>query len=224
MSKITLKSFPIGTPKTPKATDRIPWNLQQYFRFARKNQAKADALSHAAENYGGGIRRLHSLWDQAIKEEAVLITQTAGRIVASNPFARRDPTAPLGYTMWGTAYDRIEQVKTFNIDQCLMALLLEKKGETLANTVKQALQRRYRKLTKNSEKGKAKGWIPCEEGLPDDDTTVLICNPSWDGDPVTLGFHSEGEWHDSGGMSWSSDITGFAQPSHWIHLPDPPTS
>ena len=81
-------------------------------------------------------------------------------------------------------------------------------------------------ITRNRNEGLDRDrspWIDATTNLPDDDTTVLICNPEWDGDPVSLGFH-DGDcgWCDPDGMSFSNS-RGTPQPTHWMHLPDPAT-
>jgi hypothetical protein len=54
-------------------------------------------------------------------------------------------------------------------------------------------------------------WIPVQESLPDDDSTVLV-SLAEDDEPVWLGHHSAGAWHDIEGRR-RADVT------HWAQVP-----
>ena len=65
-------------------------------------------------------------------------------------------------------------------------------------------------------------WVPVGAALPDDDTTVLICNAGWNGDPVTLGYMDDGDWRDVDGICFANGKNGPARaatPTHWMELP-----
>jgi hypothetical protein len=60
-------------------------------------------------------------------------------------------------------------------------------------------------------------WVNVADGLPDDDTIVLMHIPG-EAEPVWTGFLSSisGEWVDPDSMRL------MKQPSHWMPLPEPP--
>ena len=63
-------------------------------------------------------------------------------------------------------------------------------------------------------------WREVADELPDEDMTVLICNPDWPGDPVSLGwFDSEhGVWRELDAMPLDG-ANGFLPPLRWAELP-----
>jgi hypothetical protein len=58
-------------------------------------------------------------------------------------------------------------------------------------------------------------WTPVSDGIPDDDTVVLIAIDDG-GEPVWLGYISEGVWHCVDGIDLPSP------PTHWRLLPEHP--
>lgn len=54
-------------------------------------------------------------------------------------------------------------------------------------------------------------WHEVTERLPDDDVTVMICAPNLD-EPIWLGWHDAGQWHDVSGM----EIEGVVR---WAEMP-----
>ena len=57
-------------------------------------------------------------------------------------------------------------------------------------------------------------WTKCSDGLPDEDTTVLIALADTD---VYVGFRWQGEWLYLDGMPLSTGMV-----THWAHLPPHP--
>ena len=56
-------------------------------------------------------------------------------------------------------------------------------------------------------------WHPVSEKLPDDDTTVMLSHPQQD-EPVWLGYHHDGAWHEvQGGLLPQRAVT------HWADMP-----
>jgi len=55
-------------------------------------------------------------------------------------------------------------------------------------------------------------WTPVGERLPDDDTSVLICTPNAECEPVWIGYHDgDGCWRDAEGE--------LVQVTHWAEMP-----
>lgn len=61
------------------------------------------------------------------------------------------------------------------------------------------------------------GWVSVGAGLPDDESTVLVCNEQWD-EPVWLGWCEHG---DDGECRWVSvDCVDLDPgPTHWACVP-----
>lgn len=49
-----------------------------------------------------------------------------------------------------------------------------------------------------------------DEGLPDDDTTVLLSLDDSHGEPVWLGWHADGQWFDAATAGPIEGVTGWA--------------
>jgi 8-oxo-dGTP diphosphatase len=58
-------------------------------------------------------------------------------------------------------------------------------------------------------------WTACETSLPDSDQTVLVFLPD-SNEPVWLGYHDGEQW-------WSIDQF-LIKVSHWMEMPEPPSS
>jgi len=73
------------------------------------------------------------------------------------------------------------------------------------------------------------GWIDATKELPDDNTTVLICNlAAWD-EPVQAGYHDGEFWYwehldvPLDGIDCAGGNDCMTQPpTHWMHFPEPP--
>jgi hypothetical protein len=59
-------------------------------------------------------------------------------------------------------------------------------------------------------------WISVADELPDDDIAVLIANPAWD-EPIGSGYHHNCTWR-----RLEAAATYVIEPTHWMHLPEPP--
>jgi len=57
-------------------------------------------------------------------------------------------------------------------------------------------------------------WTRCEDGLPDDDSTVLI---AFDDGEVWTGYIVAGRWR-----YVSGELITAARVTHWMDLPEPP--
>jgi hypothetical protein len=74
MKNPTLDSYPKGYDEaTANPVERIPWNLRQYFRFARHcNKSLKEAVNWAVRNYGGTLANGKRLFLQAKADEAAV--------------------------------------------------------------------------------------------------------------------------------------------------------
>jgi len=65
-------------------------------------------------------------------------------------------------------------------------------------------------------------WIDATERVPSDDRRVLVCDPTFDDNPVHVAFWSGEmfELMDNGG--WDGRCIG--EVTHWAELPDAPDS
>lgn len=61
-------------------------------------------------------------------------------------------------------------------------------------------------------------WKRVADELPDADLTVLGHNPKW-GEPVWLCFLDGDVWREEDGLR----LLGGNAPTHWMHVPEPPT-
>ena len=59
-------------------------------------------------------------------------------------------------------------------------------------------------------------WHDAAKDPPDADTTVLVINAAWTGDPVWLGYLDGDTWRLASGDETESP------PTHWAHLPEGP--
>jgi hypothetical protein len=57
-------------------------------------------------------------------------------------------------------------------------------------------------------------WIPVIERLPPKDTEVLTFDGDYSGGFLVAALESDGSWFSPGG--------DYAEPSHWMPLPEPP--
>jgi hypothetical protein len=75
----------------------------------------------------------------------------------------------------------------------------------------EALIERAERLVKAHGDDAAVKWVPIAQP-PDEDLTVMVCNPDWD-EPVWMGFLDVGVWR-------SVDASEcYPAPTHWAMLP-----
>lgn len=59
-------------------------------------------------------------------------------------------------------------------------------------------------------------WIPCTQGLPDSETTVMTFAPD-SNEPIWPGYHDGDSWFDVAGQPIDD-----AAITHWMEFPEPP--